>query len=178
MKAKTISPINIAAFFLLAACAVMGVVGLFLAWTGADIAGMGEVKVTLLEYGRVSDVTGGVIPAMTALGSVAAVAMCFAAVCYACSLVKGRTRLLFISALLGVIAMTLAICAIVYTGTTTWRWSQGEEECFLGEVAQGGAYIGAGCYLTCIAVCVGGILSAVMYFAGVRLKSETEESSQ
>ena len=77
MKAKTISPINIAAFFLLAACAVMGVVGLFLAWTGADIAGMGEVKVTLLEYGRVADVTGGVIPTMTALGSVAAVAMCF-----------------------------------------------------------------------------------------------------
>ena len=174
MKASRVSLVNIVMFFLLAACAAIGVAGLFLTWSGADIAGKGNVEVSLFEYGRVGDDTGGVIPTMTALGSVAAVSMCLAVVFYALALVKGGSRFLLIAALLGATALTLAICAVTYTGTTIWRWSQGKEGCFLGEIAQGGAYIGSGCYLTCISVGVGGVLSAAMYFFGVRFKSEEE----
>ena len=163
------------AFLLLAVCAVLGVAGMFLPWTEADVAGSGIVQVTLYDYGRVSSDTGGVIPAMTAQGAVASVLMGFSVVFLAVSLIKGKQRYLLISAISGVVALTLAICAIVYTGTTTWRWSQRWEACFLGELGKGGAYLGTGCYLTCSSVCTGGILSAVYYFIGLRGKAGREQ---
>ena len=71
---------------------MLGVAGMFLPWTEADVAGSGIVQVTLCDYGRVSSDTGGVIPAMTAQGVVASVLMGFSVVFLAVSLIKGKQR--------------------------------------------------------------------------------------
>lgn len=161
-KKKQKSALGYICLALVAICAILAVVGVFLNWVGIETIlddvfddseqkgfTLGDFDTMAEEYGLETETIQGI----RAVGYLAVAAICVVLVAY---VVKQLFSfgLFRIIAILGGVAMAIGVAAIAYTASQTADW----------DIVVAKLVPGVGCYLTSIGAIAGGLFAAVGCF--------------